>query len=29
MGKRTNTILQSAFFTLANVMPPGGGHRAT
>ena len=21
MGKRTNTILQSAFFTLANVMP--------
>ncbi len=27
MGKRTNTILQSAFFTLAKVMPRGGGHR--
>ena len=26
MGKRTNTILQSAFFTLAKVMPAGRGH---
>ena len=29
MGKRTNTILQSAFFALAKVMPAGGGHPAT
>ena len=29
MGKRTNTILQSAFFTLAKVMPRGGRHRST
>ena len=29
MGKRTNTILQSAFFALANIMPSRGGHRST
>ena len=27
MGKRTNTILQSAFFSLAKVMPEERGHR--
>ena len=29
MGKRTNTILQSAFFALAKVMPTEAGYPVT